>query len=675
MTYKGPQEDKLFTRFPSHQKNMRRGNTLLEIENLESKDVKVKWLRRGLCKFYDMKLDYINNLKLQVNQTSDINLKLYTMGPVFNFLKNQDNKEQQNSVQIIRTSKANGENIQISYSQDLQAWIIASKNVCIAARNIDDLHYYKDYRFQYATLMGLYWLKFIQNYREIQLEELKKDLQYKTLIGEYVSNKGYQHIIKYDQCGILFYSIVDLTQEDQLCVNPFDAQEFFKKYGLQSVKIQDEGSFDNYSDLCSKLLLIHKEIAEASITDEEEGSVIYLIGNDSNLNSKVLSLSKLKTNEYRIFRKLREKLKHFVEDEQKIWGKQEQTQIKFKPKTDEYLGKLTQFKNEIISFGNGYKLPHDIKLYQLIGDIAFDQICQRNDNGQLSDQANTLRNLLNARFVDFILEMIEVLKHKIQLRQVNEYKINFDQHYFTSKAFQSAIQTDQKIYGILQEEEKTTHNQEIQDDQKLPLYIGLLFENKSEEKIKVYLRENLEFLNKQLLEKNDTGTKSQIEEQLSNLLDNDSQNNQMSYAKDFHLTTLYFGDSREVKSLNPIFTEQFKEFTQIRVRLSAIVYVPNKIAVGVAFIQDDCIKSENKFTHVTLMCGEWTPNMSNIVLEALFNRRRGKARELYSQLTEEGIHESQVQEFAVEINRKQETVFVISFFDHLDIEGEMRKFY
>ena len=39
-------------------------------------------------------------------------------------------------------SKANGENAQISYFPEFDTWIIASKNVALAARNRSDLKLY-----------------------------------------------------------------------------------------------------------------------------------------------------------------------------------------------------------------------------------------------------------------------------------------------------------------------------------------------------------------------------------------------------------------------------------------------------------------------------------------------------------------------------------------------------
>lgn len=75
--------------------------------------------------------------------------------------------------------------------------------------------------------------------------------------------------------------------------------------------------FDNWKDLNENLLKAFDKTASASIEEEEEGSVIYLIkkANENNEDDfdEVLSISKLKTLEYRLYRKLREKLRTFIE--------------------------------------------------------------------------------------------------------------------------------------------------------------------------------------------------------------------------------------------------------------------------------------------------------------------------------------------------------------------------
>jgi hypothetical protein len=45
-------------------------------------------------------------------------------------------------VEAIRTLKANGENCQISWQPDLEAWSICSKNVALIAKTEDDVQLY-----------------------------------------------------------------------------------------------------------------------------------------------------------------------------------------------------------------------------------------------------------------------------------------------------------------------------------------------------------------------------------------------------------------------------------------------------------------------------------------------------------------------------------------------------
>ena len=58
-------------------------------------------------------------------------------------------------------------------------------------------------------------------------------------------------------------------------------------------------------------------MSKCTIAEEEEGCVFYFIKRDqsANNNSKdqVVSMTKLKTLEYRLFRKIREKLRNFID--------------------------------------------------------------------------------------------------------------------------------------------------------------------------------------------------------------------------------------------------------------------------------------------------------------------------------------------------------------------------
>lgn len=90
------------------------------------------------------------------------------------------------------------------------------------------------------------------------------------------------------------------------------AWQFFQRYGLDVVHIKSLGTFENYGVLCDQLEKTFKDVAKSSIAQDEEGNVLYFIKKDKETGKEsTLSLSKLKTLEYRLFRKMREKLRGF----------------------------------------------------------------------------------------------------------------------------------------------------------------------------------------------------------------------------------------------------------------------------------------------------------------------------------------------------------------------------
>lgn len=88
---------------------------------------------------------------------------------------------------------------------------------------------------------------------------------------------------------------------------PEEAAALFSKYSIKCVKTESKGLFGNMDDLKKCLLQIYTDVGSESIGIAEEGSVVYLVSRGA--DERVLSLGKMKTMEYRIYRKLREKLK------------------------------------------------------------------------------------------------------------------------------------------------------------------------------------------------------------------------------------------------------------------------------------------------------------------------------------------------------------------------------
>lgn len=77
------------------------------------------------------------------------------------------------------------------------------------------------------------------------------------MVGEFVSESGYQHIVKYPKTSIVFYAVVDHKSsnfEFEYCMNPLVSLEFFENHQLNHVKFTSEGEFKDYDSLCLKLM-------------------------------------------------------------------------------------------------------------------------------------------------------------------------------------------------------------------------------------------------------------------------------------------------------------------------------------------------------------------------------------------------------------------------------------
>lgn len=93
------------------------------------------------------------------------------------------------------------------------------------------------------------------------------------------------------------------------------SQAFFKYYGLDTTTVTDLGSFTSFHSLNYMLLKYFDEISRSRIEVSHEGAVLYFELQQKGDKPRVISLAKLKTLEYRIYRKLREKLRTYLRDE------------------------------------------------------------------------------------------------------------------------------------------------------------------------------------------------------------------------------------------------------------------------------------------------------------------------------------------------------------------------
>lgn len=393
----GDQEDRLYLKKPFYYDNIRRGNTIIQILDKISNHPKTTFFgRKGLRKFFFLKEEYINfNLKHLSNDefTEKVDNRSSFFNPSEHFKLNRmifqsirDAFDSNSEIEVFKLLKANGENCQIAWIESVQSWIIASKNVSILARSESDIDLYLKDRFNYAKMIARTWFNILKRIeiKGADIVSLKAFLKKHTFVGEYVGNPECQHIIHYYEIDIVFYAIIN-NQIDQECLAPLDAFKIFSQYFLNTVRMEDIGIFKSFEDLNQALKILYSQISCADLELEQEGSVIYFVCTKSN---KVLSLCKIKTLEYAIFRILREKLRYFI----KYYDN-----LKFEP--------FQSFYNEVEELCATHKPPRPLDFYYKISQFAIDFICEN----------LTEASIIHKKFVTFLYCVTHAISSDIVL--------------------------------------------------------------------------------------------------------------------------------------------------------------------------------------------------------------------------------------------------------------------
>ena len=449
---KGPEEELAYLKHPNYTSIIRRGNTLLEVyKEGRGRDEYIYLysllIRKGMKKFIDLPYNFYREkteeelkeeeeekkekekdeedgedgeekkkidkytLNFDLDEEKKSTLK-YIFYPVLKELENDF------YIEIIKLMKANGENAQISYIKKFDYWVIASKNVCLLANNRDDLEDYPPYkiykneknptRYSFAYKIGQCWFDILENFKKQEINKIKEYLNGKTFVGEYVGNQYHQHLIRYMKHTILFFGIV-INDSSDSSIPVIQAFEKFKEFKLDVVPYEYIGIAESFDELCIKLKKLYVRIAESSIIDEEEGSVIYLSrtyasrfdsDKEYRKEDKVLSLCKLKTWEYRVYRKLREKIKNNLLDE------------KF---YKENRRKISQFFEELRTMLQGFNLPMPFQFYYKVAETAFEFANFYKDKFKNENNPHGIFDL-HGTYIDFIETIHSIVDDTVNLK-------------------------------------------------------------------------------------------------------------------------------------------------------------------------------------------------------------------------------------------------------------------
>jgi len=192
---------------------------------------------------------------------------------------------------------------------------------------------------------------------------------------------------------IIFYAVVEnLSMND--CIPCDEAWALFDKWGLDKVAIQTLGEFSEYGVFCDALCRVFKDVAKSEIAQEEEGNVLYFIKRPNptatDTKPEVMSLCKLKTLEYRLFRKMREKLRNF-------YGRppSEQTEEKEKMVIKKFISEARELSEE-------HDLPRELTYYINLFKTAFEFL----------DQSQANIEMLNEEYVTFSEKLLVFFTNK-----------------------------------------------------------------------------------------------------------------------------------------------------------------------------------------------------------------------------------------------------------------------
>ena len=312
-------------------------------------------------------------------------------------------------------------------------------------------------RYSYAIDFAETWFNLLQE-RIIDknlLEQFIKELGDYTLIGESVGDKKREHILVYKNRDIIFYGIVNNKKLlSEHCLPLSKSFDLFKKYNLTYTEIQPSEKYDSLIDLFSYINTQFDVIFDKSLQESGEGNVVYFSCEVNGIES-IQNLGKLKTFEYRFFRKIREKCKGVpappnkekIEfEEMKKLNQKKKKKEKKKKKSEENKDEDEELKEK---FRINKIVENEIKIINQEREKKLKSLIKRIKNESLellkevpTSKYNTdallqkkyfdfAEYVLNYRAMDYtsyfdvFASFIEIMKEKLKIKEdINEQMIN-----------------------------------------------------------------------------------------------------------------------------------------------------------------------------------------------------------------------------------------------------------
>lgn len=325
---RGRSEELVFLEDATLAQRLRRGLSFVELAGAAGPAL----VRRGLPKFFDLDVDALpatlcssppspsapaTGLDHRVSAVGSSRTQAAFAAQLSSSMQSacRDGK----AVTILKLNKANGENAQVSYFAPTHQWVVCSKNVSLLAQDMNEVSQpqWADHRYRFARQIAEVWFGQLGRLAAGSQADLRESLATNTLVGELIGSSS--HLVRYgSEHDIRWFAVVPHGGHHP-CWPPLQSHAFLTRSGLPAVPVEVVGSPLGYTSLGGLLEALRRcadGVEQSSISVEGEGCVVYFVAGSAATGNpqacETIGLGKLKTAEYRLMRKVREKAKHFA---------------------------------------------------------------------------------------------------------------------------------------------------------------------------------------------------------------------------------------------------------------------------------------------------------------------------------------------------------------------------
>ena len=259
----------------------------------------VKILRKGMRKFFE--ISYSSLVTKQVVITDDGKpLSSVAVDPTAPYT-------------VYVTKKEDGENAQLSYCSSIGKFIIGSKNYTIAVSDSAELASYTGVDALHCLTIAKFLMEKIESLSTDKLQKLKELLENHTLIGEYVGDIKFEHIVHSKKRDLKFFSMV---AKDRLHGEVEDLEQTMKtvsEFGFSFVHLE---KYTKESRDVFEVIYEHaSKSANLSLEDVDEGYVVYIFTSTGEVVFKLKSLAYKKE---KIFLNTEDMIRRLAEEDRDV---------------------------------------------------------------------------------------------------------------------------------------------------------------------------------------------------------------------------------------------------------------------------------------------------------------------------------------------------------------------